>query len=215
MYRAAPRDASRSSRKRQLNAALRVDDLRGLDEADAEVQLEIYSQSDARARFVRWTNGRSSNSEFSCLDERRSRMHVRIDLLIMDGRSYELFFAELMKLYCDPQADLPPLELSFRDYISGLDALEKTAAFRDARDYWVGRVPELPAAPDLPLVKNPAAVSEPIFKRRSLRIEAADWRAMEVKRGARLHLTPSGILLVAFFRDAGGSGAGSRTSPST
>ena len=175
---------------------VKVEDLRRLDSATVTARLDaIRKQMTGEA----CTPEKWPLFEFrvSLLDDRRSRMHVKIDQLIMDGRSYELFFTELMQLYHRPGMVLPALELSFRDYIAGLDALEKTEVFRESRDYWVKRVPSLPASPELPLVKNPAAVATPVFRRRSLRIEAGTWRSLK-EIGGRLRLTPSGILLAAF-----------------
>ncbi|MGD0906500.1 MAG: amino acid adenylation domain-containing protein [Candidatus Acidiferrales bacterium] len=133
----------------------------------------------------------------SRLDDSRTRLHIRIELLVSDGRSHEIFFGELMQLYQDPQAVLPPLELSFKDYLAALVALEKTEAFQKSKSYWEKRVPSLPASPDLPLAKNPATIGKPIFSRRSARIDADVWRKVKAN-GSRFRVTPSGILLAAY-----------------
>ena len=90
----------------------------------------------------------------SLLDEKISRLHISTDLLIGDGRSFEIVFQELMQLYRRPEASLPPLELSFRDYLQALTSLERTEAFRESREYWMSRVPTLPPSPELPLYKK-------------------------------------------------------------
>ncbi len=83
----------------------------------------------------------------SLLDAQRSRLHISTDLLIGDGRSFEILFQELMHLYHHPEAALAPIELSFRDYVHALASLEQTDAFRESRAYWVNRVPTLPPSP--------------------------------------------------------------------
>ncbi len=133
----------------------------------------------------------------SRLDDRHTRLHIKIDLLIADGRSFEIFFTELAQLYHNPELVLPPLDLSFRDYLTALNSTEQSSAYKEAEKYWMDRVSTLPSAPDVPLAKNPAAVEKPVFKRRSARMDAATWRNLREK-GTRFHATPSGILLAAY-----------------
>jgi pyochelin synthetase len=102
-----------------------------------------------------------------------------------------------MEFYRNPEASLPALELTFRDYLTALNSVENAAAFRDARQYWMQRAPSLPPAPDLPLSTNPAAISKPIFKRRTAKLDAEVWQKLKEQGG--LHsATPSGLLLAAY-----------------
>jgi amino acid adenylation domain-containing protein/FkbM family methyltransferase len=171
-------------------------DLRGLDPASAAACLKS-----AREQMMLQVRPAEQWPLFefraSRLDESRTRLHIRIELLMLDGRSHEIFFGELMKVYEDPQAVLPALELSFKDYVAALDALEKTEGFQKSKSYWEKRVPSLPASPDLPLAKNPATIGQPIFNRRSARIDADIWRKVKAN-GSRFRVTPSGILLAAY-----------------
>ena len=151
-----------------------------------EIKVEDLRKLDAAAKAARLDSIRAGMShqvhasdqwplfEFSVslLDAGTSRLHISTDLLIGDGRSFEIVFQELMQLYRDPQSVLPPLELSFRDYLQALTSLDETDVFRDSRDYWMKRVPSLPPSPDLPLEKSPASITRPVFKRRSARF----WR---------------------------------------
>lgn len=173
-----------------------VDDLRSLDPAAAAARLE---ETRARLSHAMHPVDRWPLFEFrlSRLDPRRSRLHVSMDLLIADGRSFEILFAELMRIYRDPEAVLPPLEISFRDYLSALNSLEHTRSFHDSRQYWLARLPTLPPSPELPLAKHPASVERPAYKRRSARLDAAVWRALKEKAAAR-GLTPPGVLLAAY-----------------
>ena len=133
----------------------------------------------------------------SRLDSHRSRLHVSIDLLIADGRSLQVIFGELAQLYRNPAAILPPLDLSFRDYLLALNSLEDTDAYRESREYWLRRLSELPPAPELPLAANPASIARPQFERRHARVDAATWRALK-EGAARIGLTPAGTLLAAY-----------------
>src|SRR5439155_5371964 len=51
------------------------------------------------------------------LDGARTVLHFGFDALILDARSLRLLFAELRRVYDDPQTVLPDLDLSFRDYV--------------------------------------------------------------------------------------------------
>ena len=125
----------------------------------------------------------------SILGPQRTRLHIGFDLLIADGRSFEIIFGELAALYRDLNLDLPSLELSFRDYLSAFNKLEETEAFHASRDYWIKRLPTLPASPDLPFAANPASIQKPLFKRRQARLNQASWKAVKEKT-ARAGLTP-------------------------
>ena len=133
----------------------------------------------------------------SQLDAKISRLHISTDLLIGDGRSFEIAFQELMQLYRHPETELPPLDLSFRDYLQALTSLEQTDVFRESREYWTRRVPALPASPELPLEKNPSSVTRPVFKRRSASLDPETWRSLKEK-SARFQSTPVGTLLAAY-----------------
>jgi len=100
-------------------------------------------------------------------------------------------------LYHEPKLPLPPLALSFRDYVLAELRLQDTELYRRSRDYWAARLADLPAAPELPLAIDPATLSRPRFVHREARIEAELWQQLKA-HGARAGLTPSGILLAAF-----------------
>jgi pyochelin synthetase len=179
-----------------LRYEIKVNDLRNLDAAAAAAQLDA-------------TRGRMSHQihpsekwplfEFcvSLVDTKISRLHISTDLLIGDGRSFEIMFQELMQLYHHPETDLPALDLSFRDYLYALKSLEQTDVFRESREYWINRIPTLPPSPELPLEKNPASITRPEFKRRAASLEPAVWRSLKEK-AAQFHSTPVGTLLAAY-----------------
>ncbi|TLS39481.1 amino acid adenylation domain-containing protein, partial [Streptomyces montanus] len=85
------------------------------------------------------------------LDEERTRIHVAVDLLIADGATLGRLVHEWGALYRDPEAEITAPAVTFRDYVRALEGVEESAAFVRAREYWLGRLDELPAAPELPL----------------------------------------------------------------
>ena len=171
-------------------------DLLKLDAAAAAASLEAVREE--MAAYVHSTD-RWPLFEFraSVLDDRRTRLHVGVDLLIADGRSIEIFFGELSQLYKDPSTSLPSLELSFRDYMLAFEAFENSDAFRQSREYWIKRLPTLPPSPELPLAVNPASITKPKFNRHRVRIESAAWRTLK-ERTTRSGLTAPGIVLAAY-----------------
>ena len=125
------------------------------------------------------------------------RLHVSLDLLILDAMSMALLFREWRRWYDEPGWQPEPLRLSFRDYVLAERRQQGSAAHQRARDYWMGRVDSLPAAPELPLRADPAARRSPRFSRREARLPRARWDALQAR--ARQHgITPSCLLLAAY-----------------
>jgi len=131
-----------------------VNDLRALDAVTAAARLDsIRAQMSHKVH----PSDQWPLFEFraSLLDAQRSRLHISNDLLIGDGRSFEILLQELMQLYHHPEAALPPIELSFRDYVQALASLEQTDAFRESRDYWVHQFRCCPPRRNCPWRRTP------------------------------------------------------------
>ncbi|WP_201769698.1 non-ribosomal peptide synthetase [Amycolatopsis orientalis] len=127
----------------------------------------------------------------------RTRLAIGMDNLVLDALSILTFYAELAALYENPDAELPPVDLSFRDYV-----LSTPPPSPAAERYWSEQLPTLPPAPQLPLAKEPAEVGVPRFSRRAAVIEAARWT--RITDQAREHgVTPSAVLLSAFSEVVG------------
>lgn len=126
-----------------------------------------------------------------------TRLHVSFDLLIADAWSLRILGRDIATLYADPDATLPPLDISFRDYVLSVRAMRTSAAHADAMAYWRGRAASLPGGPALPLACHPASIATPRFVRRSGRLDAGEWAALR-RTASRARVTPSGLLLAAF-----------------
>ncbi|MFD9735282.1 amino acid adenylation domain-containing protein [Umezawaea sp. NPDC059074] len=123
-------------------------------------------------------------------------LHISMDSLIADWASAGVLLDELDVLLADPAAELPPLEITFRDYLLAERGLRETARYRRDRDYWLARVDDLPTAPDLPT--RIAESTGPVrFDRHPMRLSAARWDAL--CGHARAHgVTPSTAVLSAY-----------------
>lgn len=131
------------------------------------------------------------------LDEGRVRLHISYDLQVFDAWSLFRLFDEWVQLYQNPDAALPPLDISFRDYVLAEQALQETELYKRSQEYWFSRLDTLPPAPDLPLAKNPKELKQHRNKRYESELERSDWQQLK-QRAAQAGLTPSGLLLAAF-----------------
>lgn len=133
----------------------------------------------------------------SLMDGRRAKLHISLDLLILDAKSIQILTQEFTDLYRNPQASLAPLEISFRDYVRAESALQHSEAYRRSHDYWTRRLPSFPRAPELPFAKNPNAVTRSCFVRRTTRLKSDTWNRLK-NRATRAGLTPPAVLLAVF-----------------
>ena len=125
------------------------------------------------------------------------RLHVSSDILLIDAWSSLILYRELMRLYQDPDAELPPLDVTFRDYVAAEAAFRDSPPYERSRRYWLDRLESLPPAPELPLARRPGTLTRPRFSRRRAVLERGRWSRLK-KRAADAGLTPSGLLLAAF-----------------
>ncbi|WP_051367623.1 non-ribosomal peptide synthetase [Hamadaea tsunoensis] len=133
----------------------------------------------------------------SLLPGGRTRLHVGLDILILDGLSLELLFRDWRAFYEDPGHRPEPLPLSYRDYVLAAERYRTSAAYESAREYWLDRLTELPPAPALPVAVPPAQIEHPEFTRRRAVLPTAVWH--EIQRLGRRHgATPSGLLVTAY-----------------
>ncbi|WP_437611708.1 amino acid adenylation domain-containing protein [Erwinia sp. V71] len=122
------------------------------------------------------------------------RVAIAIDNLILDALSILLFYQELDALY--HQRSLPTVPaVQFRDAL--LARLPQQAQREAAWDWWRPRLDHLPLAPQLPLARQPEAISVPKFTRREYWLGSERWQ--QLMRKARQHgVTPSAVMLNAF-----------------
>ncbi|ANN15967.1 non-ribosomal peptide synthetase [Amycolatopsis orientalis] len=123
-------------------------------------------------------------------------LHISMDSLIADWASAGVLLDELDLLLADPDAVLPALDITFRDYLLAERGLRETARYREDREYWQARVDDLPAAPELPMLGT--TETGPVrFRRHHTRLDASRWDAF--REQARLHgVTASTAVLAAY-----------------
>ncbi|HEV8581211.1 MAG TPA: amino acid adenylation domain-containing protein [Thermoanaerobaculia bacterium] len=109
------------------------------------------------------------------VDERRYHLFFSLSLLVCDAWSFRIFSRELGAFYGRPDVPLPAVDLSFRDYVLAIVALEETEAFHRSLAYWQQRLATLPPPPELPLARNPASLATAVLARRTAILEPERW----------------------------------------
>ncbi len=137
------------------------------------------------------------------LPEGRTRVHVDVDMLAADARSYRTLLADLVTLYEEPGTPLAPLAYQYAQYL---------AERRDQRPrdediaWWQGRLAGLPGAPDLP-ARPEAQRSDP---NRVVRLH--HWLDPKERRGlvrqARRHAVTPAVAVATVFAETLGAWSG-------
>jgi pyochelin synthetase len=131
------------------------------------------------------------------LPQARQRMHLSLDMLILDNHSIHLFHREWMRLYADPKFAMTPIGIAYRDCVLAERRWRESAAYQRANAYWMDKVDSLPAAPQLPVRWSAAPTDSGRFVRRGGRLDAARWQRL--KAAAQSHgLTPSSLVMAMY-----------------
>ncbi len=148
---------------------LTIRDLSALAPEEQERQIAMHA-----ARMETWVSDLSrwpqSEVHFFLLGRNqdgtcRGVLHFRWDMWATDGRSFQILYEDLAALYLDPQAQLPPLPVTFRDYMLALQAHESSPAFQRSLRYWLKELPALPPAPVFPAVQDNGGTTGTAVKR--------------------------------------------------
>ena len=131
------------------------------------------------------------------LSETKTRLYFSWDFLNLDAWSLYAICREWATLYQNPEASLPPLAISYRDYIVAERGLHNSPLYQRDREYWWQRLDSIPEAPQLPVKADIDPNHRHQFTRRSFRLDQKAWQQLKTQ-GAKIGLTPSNILLTAY-----------------
>ncbi|MFD8890534.1 condensation domain-containing protein [Streptomyces sp. NPDC059566] len=171
-------------------------DLSGVPEADGRCRLEETREEMAAQVFDPHT-WPLYDIRTHRLDAGRLRLHISIDLLLVDAGSIQVLLAEWIRLVLDPDSLGPAPEPTFRDYLDGVAAHRTQPGHEQARAYWQGRLDTLPPAPELPVRALADSGAAPAFVRRERRLTGRVWRQLRDRANA-LGVTPSVLLCAAY-----------------
>lgn len=129
----------------------------------------------------------------------RTRIHLSLDMLIADAWSYfQVLVPDLVQLYEQPQVELEPLALTFRDYVLTSEAgMEATELYQRSRRYWLDRLADLPPAPQLPARRGTWPDGPIRFDRYDHQLTPAEWNQLQ-QRGKAVGVTASAVLTTVF-----------------
>lgn len=126
-----------------------------------------------------------------------TRLHICIDMLIMDAWSHSILSEEFLQFYTDPSFIPSPLELSYRDYILAEEKFKVTRLFEGAKKYWQDRLPEFPPAAPLPLARSARSITHPRFTNLSGKLPQEEWTKVQAV-ASKIGVSATAILLSAF-----------------
>ncbi|MEZ4630388.1 MAG: amino acid adenylation domain-containing protein [Deinococcales bacterium] len=132
----------------------------------------------------------------------RLRLFFSLDLLVVDGWSFQLLFKQLLELYLEPEKDLALPDISFRDYVNALEGQKLSPHYQRAKAYWLDRLPSLPNGPQLPIRHGLSKAEKRHFERREFRLDPQEWKQLKAK-AQNLGITPTVLLLTAFAETLG------------
>ncbi len=165
-----------------------VQDWRGLP--DAAQRLAALQADFGAMRFdpARWPLFRAEITRTA----EGMRLHLAVDLLILDLPSLLAFLGQWAALVRDPAARVAAPPIGFRDCVLAAAPVPEAA-----RDYWAAEAPRLPPAPELPGAKAPEPGAVWPARRLRMRLAPAAWAALR-GHAAAAGVTPAAALLTTF-----------------
>lgn len=103
------------------------------------------------------------------------RLCLSLDSLIADFRGLRIILEDWAAYYENPDTELPPPEITYRDYVLRALDVEREAADTGGTRYWRERLPTLPSYPELPLSLDPETVITPHFSTLDAVVEPGRW----------------------------------------
>ena len=174
-------------------APIVCEDLRPLSESDRAAHLQqVRDELSTRLRPA--TQWPLFEVRAHLLPRGRLRLHVDIDMLLVDASSIDTLMADWRAYY----RDLPPPELpedcTFRACVLAQHALAGSPRNRAAIEYWSARRPDFAPIPALPMNQAPPDAAT---RRREARLSKEHWA--QLKQMARQRgITPSMVLCSAY-----------------
>lgn len=177
-------------------------DLRKVSEQEKQAQLEII-RAELSHQVLNPAQWPLFDIRLNRTDDKNMRIHMSFDALCVDIWSLFLVMEEWKKLYDaakeNNEATLPVLDVTFRDYIMAEREFRKSKSYAQAKEYWMDRLENLPAGPELPLAKRPEEIWVPHFSRLEHSLEPQIWQTIKQK-ASNSNITPSSLLCAAYTK---------------
>ncbi len=170
-------------------------DLRLLSAEEADRRM-LSTRDKLSHRVLDVQRGQTFDIQVSILSNQQYRVHVNIDLLVMDASSFSLFFNELSALLKDEVLEDIPEDYDFCSYLQQ-ESYELNEQKIISSEFWKSQYATLPAAPNLPLKIEPAQLSKPTFNRRRHSLHKTQWKKLQ-HLSAINQVTPTMVLATLY-----------------
>jgi mycobactin phenyloxazoline synthetase len=179
---------------------LAVHDLRERDTDEVErILAEVRDEYSHQLLDIE--GGEVLSTALSLMPGGRTRFHLDVDMVAADAVSYRLLLADLARIYTDPDTELPSIGYSYREYLASRRA-DRAEAARRAASYWQSRLPELPGAPELPLVADHPVPGRARVQRKHVLFSPEQREALAASARAN-GVTPASAVATAFAETLG------------
>lgn len=128
-----------------------------------------------------------------------SRVHLGMDALVTDAWSAQILIKELLTIYQNEAAQLPAIDVNFRDYVLAIEQLKLSELYQQSRRYWLNRMSTLPAAPNLPVLQSATEIEKPKFFRREFILPKQQWASLQ-RHAVKANVTASVVLVCAYAK---------------
>lgn len=123
-------------------------------------------------------------------------IHLYHDGLIMDGWSHEMVLLDLDRFYSNPSMEPYKFKYTYEKYVMAEKTNEKSVEYKNARRYWMEKIPNMAQPPDLNN-RNNSVAPETGSKQMTRKFNKKDYEI--IKRTAyKMKLSPFAIFLTAF-----------------
>jgi amino acid adenylation domain-containing protein len=173
-----------------------VVDLRG-QRTEAEFEAEVArTRTDLSHRVVATDQWPLVHTRV-LLGDGHARVAMSVDSQLLDAYSVNVMLRDLARAYQEPGSLPPAPGLTFREYLEREAAARGDEEWRRSKEYWDTRLPDLPAAPRLPVVREPGEEGAQRFTRKQLVLDPRRWSAFRDRARAN-GCTASSALCTAF-----------------
>lgn len=174
------------------------------------IQLDSFKQEDAEKELQRVREEMSHEVlasdtwplfkvRVSNLQNQKSRIHLSIDMLIVDAFSLNILLKELGIFYAKEDSRLRELDITYRDYVVYENKRKEHEDNTEIKEYWKENLDKIYKAPELPMAITPDKLEKTVFHRHSAGLDSTKW--MRLKELAReLDVTPTAVMFGAFTK---------------
>jgi len=130
-------------------------------------------------------------------------IHFAVDMLIADFISANIILNDVLRNYAEDKEELKNTvsQITFRDVVADKikrkNELIHTKKYKDAKNYWLNKIADMPERPMLPTLAGEVDNNNVAFKRYHFKIDEVKWQQIKKWTG-EFGLTPSNAVLGAF-----------------